>query len=176
MKPTAPQLKHLRNLAERTGQTFAYPATAAEASAEITRLQDAPRTSRADRHREKREIQHAMATERGEAARVRGHELTGYGSSAQWVGERPECATVAKSAPKVGKRTELARYTISDGERIVYGQRIDGVVRVTDRPADDEGRSYLVERGLTSRAELDALVADYVETSQRRDTPGAEVA
>ena len=64
-------------------------------------------------------------------------------------------------APIVSKRTELARYTVSEGERILYGQRIDGIVRVTDRPAQPNGRSYLVERGLETKGELDALVCDY---------------
>ncbi len=74
----------------------------------------------------------------------------------------------------VGERVELARYTASAGERIVFGQRVDGVVRVTDKPAG-RGRSFLVERGLTSKAELDALVEDYVEQSERRDEPAALV-
>ncbi len=64
------------------------------------------------------------------------------------------------------------------GERILYGQRINGVVRVTDRPADRPGRSYLIERGLEhdGYSALKALVADY--TSQagraRRDPDGDE--
>ena len=33
-------------------------------------------------------------------------------------------------------RVELARYTITAGERIIYGQRVLGVVRLTDVPAD----------------------------------------
>ena len=74
----------------------------------------------------------------------------------------------------VGERVELARYTTSAGERIVFGQRVNGVVRVTDKPAG-HGRSFLVERGLTSKAELDALVEDYVEQSERRDEPAALV-
>ncbi|HEV3000431.1 MAG TPA: hypothetical protein VGW75_06800 [Solirubrobacteraceae bacterium] len=74
----------------------------------------------------------------------------------------------------IGERVELARYTISAGERIVFGQRVDGVVRVTDRPADG-GRAFLVERGLTSKAELDALVDDYVEQSEQRDEPAVLV-
>ena len=74
----------------------------------------------------------------------------------------------------VGERVELARYMTSAGERIVFGQRVDGVVRVTDKPAG-RGRSFLVERGLTSKAELDALVEDYVEQSERRDEPAALV-
>ena len=30
----------------------------------------------------------------------------------------------------VGERVELGRYRVSTGERILYGQRVDGVVRV----------------------------------------------
>ena len=38
-KPPSPrQLNYLKALAKRTGQTFAYPHTSAEASAEIRRL------------------------------------------------------------------------------------------------------------------------------------------
>lgn len=74
----------------------------------------------------------------------------------------------------IGERVELARYTISAGERIVFGQRVDGVVRVTDRPAGG-GRAFLVERGLTTRAELDALVDDYVAQSERRGEPAVLV-
>jgi hypothetical protein len=68
-----------------------------------------------------------------------------------------------------GTPVELARYRISNGERIVRGQRILGVVRVTDAPADGQGRHYLVERELTSKAELDALVDDYVTQAARWD-------
>jgi hypothetical protein len=61
--------------------------------------------------------------------------------------------TATASHPKrTGVRTELARDTIPDGERIIYGQRIDGVVRVTDVPAVAGGRAYLVERGLERTA------------------------
>lgn len=57
---------------------------------------------------------------------------------------------------------ELARYTISVGERVIRGQRIRGVVRLVDIPAGDHGRRYLIERGLTSMAELEAIVVDYL--------------
>ena len=71
----------------------------------------------------------------------------------------------------VGKRTELARYTVTEGERILYGQRIDGIVRITDRPAGQGGRAYLVERGLETKTELDALVADYLQQATKLDCP-----
>ena len=70
-----------------------------------------------------------------------------------------------------GAHTELARYRVPQGERIIFGQRIDGVVRVTDRPAGKGGRAYLVERGLETKAELDALVADYVAQAEKLNAP-----
>ena len=86
MKPTPKQLNYLRSLAQRTGQTFAWPTSAAEASAEIERLKGAKKTPVADRRRERRQIQDDMATRRGDAANVRDNELTGYGSTARWAG------------------------------------------------------------------------------------------
>jgi hypothetical protein len=79
--------------------------------------------------------------------------------------------------PLVGQRVELARYRTSAGERILRGQRINGVVRVTDCPSDHAGRCYLVERGLQEDgyAALTALVADYVRQSQQRDEPAIHV-
>jgi hypothetical protein len=44
-------------------------------------------------------------------------------------------------------------------------------VRVTDRPAAHGGRAYLIERGLESKAELDALVADYLDQATQLDRP-----
>jgi len=76
--------------------------------------------------------------------------------------------------PIVGHRIELGRYTISAGERVLYGQRVNGVVRVTDKPVGT-GRSFLVERDLTSNVELQGVVADYIEQSERRDEPAAIV-
>ena len=72
-----------------------------------------------------------------------------------------------------GERVELARYQLRTGERVLYGQRIDGAVAVVDVPAGDHGRVYLIERHLESKAALDALVADYLTTSRRRGAPGA---
>jgi hypothetical protein len=69
--------------------------------------------------------------------------------------------------PQVGPRTELARYTVPAGGRVIYGQRIDGVVRLVDRPVTAGERAYLIDRGLETKAELDALIADYLSTAQR---------
>jgi hypothetical protein len=177
-KPTPRQLSYLRSLAERTGQTFTYPRTFAEASREIDRLKQVHPESRVERRIERKEIADQLATGPADSARVRDDEISGHGSSATWAHNRhqePE-PTSDRPAPKrttpiVGKRTELARYTVADGERIVYGQRIDGVVRVTDRPATPGGRCYLVERGLQTKSELDALVTDYLAEAERMDAP-----
>jgi hypothetical protein len=61
------------------------------------------------------------------------------------------------------------RYRIPAGERVLHGQRINGVVRVTDNPAGGRGRAYLVERELEQdgNSALQALVADYVEQAER---------
>jgi hypothetical protein len=66
---------------------------------------------------------------------------------------------------------ELARYRYTGGERVLYGQRVNGVVRVTDRPAEGSGRSYLVELGIESDGypALEALIADYTSQAQRLD-------
>lgn len=79
--------------------------------------------------------------------------------------------------PIVGQRVELARYRITAGERILHGQRVDGVVRITDCASDRGSRAYLVERGLEQDgyAALNALVADYVEQSEQRDEPAVLV-
>ena len=72
------------------------------------------------------------------------------------------------------ERVELARYTISAGERVIYGQRVLGVVRLVDVPASGSGRRYVIERGITRVAELKAIVADYVEQAARWDAIPAE--
>jgi hypothetical protein len=73
-----------------------------------------------------------------------------------------------------GERVELGRYTISAGERVLYGQRVLGVVRVVDVPADGHGRRYIIERGLTSISELEAIVADYLQQAAVWDAIPAE--
>jgi hypothetical protein len=67
------------------------------------------------------------------------------------------------------ERVELARYAITAGERLICGQRIRGVVRLVDVAAQGRGRRYLIERELTSMAELEAIVADYLDQAARWD-------
>ena len=63
---------------------------------------------------------------------------------------------------------ELAGYSVRRGDRVLYGQRVDGVVRVTDAPLAAGGRANLVERGpeeegANANAVLQALIADSLQ-------------
>lgn len=82
--PSAKQLRYLRGLAEQRGETFAYPQSRAEASAEIERLKRRRRDSRFERRDERLQVSREMAR-RGDAAAVREFEVEGYGSSAHWA-------------------------------------------------------------------------------------------
>lgn len=86
-------------------------------------------------------------------------------------------ATIPRPTRRRGvtnERVELGRYSITGDERIVYGQRILGLVRLIDVPAHGHGRHYLIERGLTCMAELEAIVADYLEQAAQWDAIPAE--
>ena len=87
-KPTAPQLRCLRGLAASRGQTFRYPKTRAEASAEIKRLKANRPDTRLERAVERAEGRRHEAADHRDAAAVRDDEIEGYGSSARWAGSR----------------------------------------------------------------------------------------
>ena len=80
----------------------------------------------------------------------------------------PTVTEIRRNGNPVGERIELARYTVPVGERVLYGQRVNGVVRVTDVPACDRGRAYLVERELEQDGynALKALVSDYLDQAE----------
>jgi hypothetical protein len=86
VKPTAKQLRYLRDLANSRGQTFRYPTTRAEASAEIRRLRANKPDSRLERAIERREGQRAVRHEQLDATVVHPDEISGYGSGARWAG------------------------------------------------------------------------------------------
>ena len=71
-------------------------------------------------------------------------------------------SAASTTKPATGQPRILASYESDDGPRQLVGQRIDGKVALSDIPAGDEGRVYLVERHLACQAELDGLVADYL--------------
>ena len=81
--PRPKQLRYLRALANNRGQTFTYPRTKAQASAEIRRLEALPAQDWRD-HAVERERLASTPIPR-DAARVRGSEVTGYGANARWT-------------------------------------------------------------------------------------------
>ena len=86
----------------------------------------------------------------------------------------PTVTETRRNGSTVGERVELGRYRTAAGEeRRLYGQRISAVVRVTDVPANGEGRAYLVERGLEhdGYSALLALVRDYIGQADQLGVP-----
>jgi hypothetical protein len=84
-RPTTKQLSYLRTLADRTGQTFAYPRSRAQASAEIRRLRAATPSTRSERALERREIADAIARGPHDAASIDlDRDVAGYCSTATW--------------------------------------------------------------------------------------------
>jgi hypothetical protein len=82
--PTAKQQAYLRRLALARGISFTPPRTVAEASRLIDELKRRRPDPAGDRARELKAVRADLQTGRGDAARVRGHETTGYGSTATW--------------------------------------------------------------------------------------------
>jgi hypothetical protein len=84
--PAARQLAYLRTLAKRTGGTFTYPHTRAQASREIHRLKQIADTgftfAELQAENQARELHGDPPLAYGTA--VRDEEITGYGSTATW--------------------------------------------------------------------------------------------
>lgn len=163
-RPTAKQLSYLRSLAMRTATTFTYPSTRSEASRQIQRLKALKAAGRP--LPSERDIDLSALYAPG----VQADEIAGHGSASRWAhhtADGEEKVVARTVAPKV----ELARYTVGESERVIYGQRIGGRAHVMDRPADGEGRSYVIERDvhLDGRAALDALIVDYTEQAKQAD-------
>jgi hypothetical protein len=168
--PTSRQLQFVRSLAEQTGTSFTLPKTRAQASSEIKRLLALKESGHAELAIRSSDVEaEPVETELVYATGVQPGEVVGFGSAASWRKAAPEQAVPPAAAPQVGQLTELERYSVSDGGRVRYGQRINGSMRNTDRPASGAVRAYLVERELEQDgySALKALVADY--TSQARD-------
>jgi hypothetical protein len=86
----------------------------------------------------------------------------------------PTVTETRRNGNHVGERIELGRYRTDAGvERVLYGQRVATVVRVTDAPVDHPGRAYLVERGVEQDgyAALLALVRDHLDQANRLGIP-----
>ena len=88
-KPTIKQMRYLRDLADRLGQSFSYPATRHQASNEIARLKALSRgrdrgLDRDSARRERLATSRDMAEQFGGDSRHTADEVTGYGASATW--------------------------------------------------------------------------------------------
>jgi Protein of unknown function (DUF3072) len=84
-EPTPRQQRYLRQLAEQTGTSFTPPASKAQASREIKRLEGCARDPRADRIRDQRAVQADMQAGAGDSVRHGRADTRGYGSSARWA-------------------------------------------------------------------------------------------
>jgi hypothetical protein len=82
-KPSQRQLRYLRQLAEQTGTSFSLPTTRAQASRDIERLKQRPRSTTAERYGERKSVILDL-DEQQPASTVRDDEITGYGSNATW--------------------------------------------------------------------------------------------
>ena len=76
--------------------------------------------------------------------------------------EEAQLSASTNGAP-AGTAQVLASYESNEGTRQLVAQRLRGKVALSDIPAAGRGRVYLIERHVTSVAELDAIVADYRE-------------
>jgi hypothetical protein len=81
-------------------------------------------------------------------------------------------ATLSPAATTRGPLIKLGRYRTSAGERWLVARRVNGTVGIIDTPAPGvPGRRYLLEPRVDSRAELLAIVRDYLIESRDRRAP-----
>ena len=171
--PTPRQQRYLRQLALERGVSFVPPRTRARGLAPDRPAQAPParaaRPTAAARSAPCRTTSPAAAATPPACARF---EISGYGSSATWKRGRVVTAPVSeRTAPRADERARRAR-PLHDHRR-----------RARDlRPAHPRRRApgrrprrraaaaaIVIERELTSMAELEAIVADYLEQAARWD-------
>lgn len=90
------------------------------------------------------------------------------------IARRPlQEASASTTPPPPGTTPERPRQAVPRGPRPTPSDATLPAesVRVTDRPASTGGRAYLVERGLQTKGELDALILDYLEQAAKLDSP-----
>jgi hypothetical protein len=86
-RPTSRQLTYLNALAERTGQTFAWPTNRSDAAKEIRRLKALPATSQLERQIERNDwAAEAAARDANCDVPIRPDEMIGYGANCSWSG------------------------------------------------------------------------------------------
>lgn len=65
--------------------------------------------------------------------------------------------------------SELARYRVSDGDRVLMGWPRPRGIEVTDVAVHGKSRGYVVDRGIAGVEQLRAFVADYLRQAERHD-------
>ena len=65
--------------------------------------------------------------------------------------------------------SELARYRVSAGERVLIGWARAAGIEITDRPTEGRSRGFVVDRGLRCPEQLKAFVEDYIQQAVRFD-------
>ncbi len=65
--------------------------------------------------------------------------------------------------------TELARYRISAGERLVIGRRASCGAEILDTPASGLGPAYYVDRGWQDSVVMEAFIRDYLQQAEWLD-------
>jgi hypothetical protein len=83
-KPTRPQLRYLRQLAEQTGTSFTPPATRRQATEEIERLKQRSRSARHERREDGQAVSRGLVEEQP-ASTLRPEEIDGYGGECRWA-------------------------------------------------------------------------------------------
>ena len=162
-------MRYLRDLADRLGQTFAYPATRHQASAEIRRLKalasGRERNLYDTARRERLQTSRDMAEQFGGDSRHTADDVTGYGSTATWSYPHQHRRRLTR---RTNERVELARYRISSGSAS-SAANASPRSRAPRRHPKRTRTPLLIERGLTSMRELEAIVADYLDQASRWD-------
>jgi hypothetical protein len=83
--PSKRQLKYLRSLADRTGQTFTWPHSKAQASQEIQRLRRTRPSTALEHAIERLDLQSEQAARQANCdVSVDFSEITGHGSNCRW--------------------------------------------------------------------------------------------
>ena len=79
--------------------------------------------------------------------------------------------TGTASKPATGEPKVLDNYECFEGSRKLVAQRINGKVALSDVPAGERGKVYLVERHVPGLDELNGIVNDYCQLARRLGRP-----
>jgi hypothetical protein len=79
--------------------------------------------------------------------------------------------TATTSKPTAGDPQILDTYECNEGTRKLVAQRINGKVALSDIPAGDHGKVYLVERHVPCLYELSGIAHDYCQLAETLGRP-----